>query len=390
MMILAPRYGVSDRGLAKICASHCIPVPPRGYWAKVAAGKRTRKPILQKRTDGLGETVVIGSSRVELPTSIAAIAKKALRQDMKDTETNIASKITEESWHLPEDEELCKPIAKTVKYLMSKEPDKKGTIKANKRYMCGILINQVPAKRAAYLLHLFASEVEARGLILLAMDKHMTIKKEDTEVNVSLFEKCAMRLRHLNSTPEKSNLRYSGNLDQIEEKYDDVNRYERRSQHQEVWSGQLRFFIDAWTKGLRKTWSDGKKQRVESCVSDVVTGIEMILEQKRLDQIKRKKQEAFWAQQEINRRKERERQQLEKRRLEVLTQILQAKKEAEELENWLRSLSFACEDVKDPEYMTMLAWASDRVLFLKGASGVEAALKFSKLKDLFASLEPSP
>ena len=36
--VVAPRYGLSDVGLVKICKKLCIPVPPRGYWAKVKAG----------------------------------------------------------------------------------------------------------------------------------------------------------------------------------------------------------------------------------------------------------------------------------------------------------------------------------------------------------------
>ena len=39
MMKVAPRYGLSDHGLAKICEARNIPVPPRGYWAKLAHGK---------------------------------------------------------------------------------------------------------------------------------------------------------------------------------------------------------------------------------------------------------------------------------------------------------------------------------------------------------------
>lgn len=34
-----PRYGPSDVGLVKICKKLGIPVPPRGYWAKVKAGR---------------------------------------------------------------------------------------------------------------------------------------------------------------------------------------------------------------------------------------------------------------------------------------------------------------------------------------------------------------
>jgi len=37
---IAKELGISGRGLAKICARFEIPVPRRGYWAKLAAGKR--------------------------------------------------------------------------------------------------------------------------------------------------------------------------------------------------------------------------------------------------------------------------------------------------------------------------------------------------------------
>jgi hypothetical protein len=39
MQNLAPKYGVSDVGLAKACRKLHIPLPGRGYWAKKAAGK---------------------------------------------------------------------------------------------------------------------------------------------------------------------------------------------------------------------------------------------------------------------------------------------------------------------------------------------------------------
>ncbi|MEO5896546.1 MAG: hypothetical protein ABIS06_12670 [Vicinamibacterales bacterium] len=40
---VAARYGFSDRGLGKLCGREGIPVPPRGWWAKKAAGKRLPK-----------------------------------------------------------------------------------------------------------------------------------------------------------------------------------------------------------------------------------------------------------------------------------------------------------------------------------------------------------
>src|ERR1700752_2303834 len=40
---LAARFGVSDVGLAKICARHRIPRPPRGHWARLEFGKPGRQ-----------------------------------------------------------------------------------------------------------------------------------------------------------------------------------------------------------------------------------------------------------------------------------------------------------------------------------------------------------
>jgi hypothetical protein len=50
--VVAPRYGVSDVGLVKICKKLGIPVPPRGYWAKVKAGRPTHKRPLPSLPTG--------------------------------------------------------------------------------------------------------------------------------------------------------------------------------------------------------------------------------------------------------------------------------------------------------------------------------------------------
>lgn len=45
-MQIAKEYGLSDRGLGKLCERNGIPTPPRGYWAKIAAGQKIKKPPL--------------------------------------------------------------------------------------------------------------------------------------------------------------------------------------------------------------------------------------------------------------------------------------------------------------------------------------------------------
>lgn len=49
MTRLAAELGVSDVGLAKACRRNAIPTPPRGYWSKLAAGKKVSKLPLPSR-----------------------------------------------------------------------------------------------------------------------------------------------------------------------------------------------------------------------------------------------------------------------------------------------------------------------------------------------------
>lgn len=58
---LAPRFGVSDVAVAKLCRNHDIPLPPRGYWAKLAAGKKVARTPLPPR--GLGVEGLIHRGR---------------------------------------------------------------------------------------------------------------------------------------------------------------------------------------------------------------------------------------------------------------------------------------------------------------------------------------
>ena len=52
---IARELGISDVALGKRCKKLQVPKPPPGYWAKVKAGKRPRKPILKEFSEQLIE-----------------------------------------------------------------------------------------------------------------------------------------------------------------------------------------------------------------------------------------------------------------------------------------------------------------------------------------------
>ena len=62
MQKVSKEFGLSDRGLAKICAAADIPVPARGYWAKLQAGHEVSPLSLPPRRFGQLERVCIGRS----------------------------------------------------------------------------------------------------------------------------------------------------------------------------------------------------------------------------------------------------------------------------------------------------------------------------------------
>src|SRR3954451_4846688 len=46
MWRLCEEFGLSDRGLGKLCERWNVPVPPRGYWRRLeTGGKTTRIPL---------------------------------------------------------------------------------------------------------------------------------------------------------------------------------------------------------------------------------------------------------------------------------------------------------------------------------------------------------
>ena len=62
---LAKRIGLSDVAIAKACRKAGIPMPPLGYWAKKAAGKRVSQRPLPPRDPGVDDEIKLGGYRYD-------------------------------------------------------------------------------------------------------------------------------------------------------------------------------------------------------------------------------------------------------------------------------------------------------------------------------------
>ncbi len=86
MFKVAPTLGITDRGLAKLCDRHKIPYPWRGYWLKVAAGRKPKKLPLPPAVDGVEEVWILSSTtpKSDVVTPAQALAK-VVRNEKKIT-----------------------------------------------------------------------------------------------------------------------------------------------------------------------------------------------------------------------------------------------------------------------------------------------------------------
>lgn len=96
MKNLASRFELSDVGLAKTCKKMKVPRPPRGYWAKLEAGKKVHRPELPAREPGMADRVEVGRSQYSLSRSHAneeLLAHAPKRPEFTEDVATVAEKI---------------------------------------------------------------------------------------------------------------------------------------------------------------------------------------------------------------------------------------------------------------------------------------------------------
>ena len=149
MTKLARKYGLSDRGLAKICDRMGIPTPGRGYWAKVQSGHTTKQEKLPALKAGQLEKVTLNASGKiedepeELPAEIAFEKDPANRIDVP--------------------EELDKPhsqVRKTAKSLRGARADDYGMVRPRAKDCLDVRIGKESIDRVSRILDALIKALE--------------------------------------------------------------------------------------------------------------------------------------------------------------------------------------------------------------------------------------
>ncbi|MGZ9724271.1 hypothetical protein [Rhizobium miluonense] len=371
MQKLATRFGISDRGLAKTCAKHLVPVPPRGYWAKLEAGHNVKKTKLRGTVSRDLHSVYIGQSQSQLSErsrqAVAAAklqraAEARTRKDLPPAETSKQSPTIETPGPIPH-----RFIAALVAQLLDAEPNKEGIIHAP-----GVAVHEHSRDRAIVVLHNLALACESRNVRLESNEKTLVFISDESSTAISLTEE-RRRPKH-QPTPEEFEEYRRLKAKRDKERARDTwtfGRIEPWPEFDIVYTGKLTLaYANGWGRGMRQSWSDGKTKPLETIVGRFVDGIKLVLvaaaEELRIATEKRQRREALADRRGLAEKRENR----EDERLSFLLSIARSRREAEDLRTTIALIPKM--DSLPAEYQRMIEWAQRRLAELEVKSSVEA------------------
>lgn len=336
---LAKEFGLSNAGLGKACRRRNIPVPPRGYWARKAAGHKMRQLPLPPSKNG-DETVILqGSPRPAPSTEAASHALHPLIAFEMQPENKIV---------VPEDLRIRhQAITQTKEYWAAQ---KRGEVQYgdnNKLPRLNIRVSKEALPRAFRLLQALFAALETRGHRAAATTEGktiLTVLDEPFEVNLREPSK---QVRHVPTAKELADAK----------KYS----WSRPAPYDLVSTGTLVLNIEnVW--GVRHTWKDGKTHRLEDVLNDVIVGL---LEGAFQKKAQREEQErARLRAEEIERQRETARQRFRQERARVrrFDRLKAACREHEDLLAFLEQLRSSIGAVEEQsEIAQWLVWATGYV-----------------------------
>ncbi len=249
---LAGEYGISDVAFAKTCKQHFIPLPPRGHWAKLEAGKRVYRQPLPSRGLGMPRDVSFGGSRWEyygpLPKNLTEIDLRPpppFDETLDTLRAAIAKRIKKPT--LARDLAMAHPIIR--RFIEADAPRRK-------KYLAS-------SYRSFYEAPYFDSPFEQRRLKLLNA-LFLCLEKNDARVTSS------------GKNPRDFSVRVG--LTDVSISIDDP-KVERTS-----WHGSditkpastpmiARIGPGTAVDGLPMTWEDTAREKIEAHLADVVINV---------------------------------------------------------------------------------------------------------------------
>jgi hypothetical protein len=252
---LAKKYGVSDVALAKACRRHKIPRPPRGHWAKLAAGKPSAQEPLPALDDPQLQEVRFygGSARQgQSPTPTAGVT---CEMEQRKAAIVVPERLTSPNALVIEIQDHLK--ARQTEAFMAGP---------NRRRIPAVSVTGASLPRALRILDTLFKAWESLGGQVSV--KHDWFEDNKDAVYFSMDEDYATMM--------------------LDEKRVSLPGKEPHAWRREwTYTGELVLHLTHSRGGppLRATWGDGKRQKLENILDSVVAVLLRQIDQQRLDRL---------------------------------------------------------------------------------------------------------
>ena len=318
MSRLAPQYGLSDVGLAKVCKRLKVPRPPQGYWVKKQYGKKLpKRPPLPALAESEKAKKRMVKHVVKKETPPPDPQQEARARQLLAAEESNKNKIT-----VPKTlQNPHKLVARTETRLRKAKPGTRGLVRPKGKGVLDVWVSPDSIDRTLRIMDALVKALEARGFSVSVDDN----EKRSTRVTV-LDETFAICMEEDYERQEKEKTPEQAAQDAV------FRWRSSRPEYEYMPTGRLALLIKGTrVRGMRHRWGDGKKQRVENCLNKFVMGLINMAVAERAERLESERRHRQW---EEEWRKERERQRRleeEQRRIKALCSAATAHHEAQKI-----------------------------------------------------------
>lgn len=317
---VAKRYGVSDVALRKTCKKLSVPLPPAGYWARVAAGRCPPKPSLPEHT---GPTELVRNRfQSEDPPEPAPpepphlIARRAFEQS-PENRISVLDKLADPH---PLVAALVKSWGKW------KFRDSRGWAQVLGGRVLDVSISDSSAPRAFRILDALVKALASRGMPVWvdregSRRTYVSVQGED--ISFRMTEKSTRTERVLTLAEKKA-----------QSKNDWVYIPERYVYHP---TGLLSLGIIG-EFGPGASLSDGARTKLEDKLNAFIVQLEWEAAKRKRDRDLREQREKLWREEEIKRRELEAKRKQEKEKLVKVEEQAQQWRRARDLREYVQAV----------------------------------------------------
>ncbi|MGE5472605.1 MAG: hypothetical protein ACM3UU_00080 [Ignavibacteriales bacterium] len=361
MVKVAERYNVSDVALKKMCKKLNVPVPGRGYWAKIYAGAEMSIPKLPKHK-GKDKIVVRDYSEKPTNTSSDSIKKEKfhfLSEEKRQEVNKLCASIT-----IPDKLERPHPLIRdTIQYYKSRKestkPSASGVLKLNitdnmedrvYRFLDTLFKS---LEKLGYTIGIYAPKADRYyNYTPCVWDNVMYVGLGQDKADIIIKEKQTM-IPHVLTEKELEE----------EKKYG----YSFAPKSEFVYTGKLWFIIDEYV-AKRKNWHDSEKKMLENEIGNIIIAIIDTINDAKIRREEREIEEARRREEQEKRRIYEQKCQQERQKINVLISNSNDYYKAKKIYEYISALKEELKNIDDrslvEKSIEYIEWAKQKADWL--------------------------